>query len=336
MSSKKPLADRVRDGDRLPAPIALALSALTPVQRVGMAFRRMQKVHRVNACVISFGNITAGGTGKTPAVIERALREIATGRRVAVLTRGYAAPSGSQSADSTDLGGATPYHALGDEAALILQKVPGVIVIKNADRVAGAQRAIERHNCDTLILDDGFQQLRLAREEDIVLVDATKPFGNGHLLPRGILREPPSAIARATHLIITRADQCHDLPALQAKLRELAPNAPLRTTIHAPIALRNVASGKTLPLESLRDRETVVFCGIGNPQSFLATLTGLGAKPSKIIAEPDHAALNGTDLPVNDWIVTTGKDAARTFSPVPENLYALEVTLQDYRAPLSH
>lgn len=328
MNSKKSLADRVRDGDPLPIPIALALSALTPVQRLGMAIRKLRPTQRVNARVISFGNITAGGTGKTPAVIERARKEIAAGHRVAVLTRGYAAPSGTRPYDSTGLGDLSPYAALGDEAALILEKVPGVVVVKNPDRVAGAQRAITL-GCDTLILDDGFQQLRLARDEDIVLIDATNPFGNGHLLPRGILRELPSALARATHLIITRADQCADLPALQTRLRALAPQATLRSTTHAPVALRELATGEMHPLDILRGKAVTALCGIGNPNSFATALGALGATVNRLIAKPDHVSASGNELDDANIIVTTEKDAVRGDLPRRNNLFALEIELRD-------
>lgn len=334
MSSKKRLADRIRDGDLLPAPLVLALMALTPAQRLGMAARRMRRVHRVNARVISFGNITAGGTGKTPAVIERAQREIAAGHSVAVLTRGYAAPSGSVPCDSTNLGSLSPYAALGDEATLILQKAPGVIVVKNADRVAGAQRAITL-GCDTLILDDGFQQLRLARDEDIVLIDATNPFGNGHIIPRGILREPPSALARASHIIVTRADQVRDLPALLKKVRELAPHVLIRITRHAPIALRNLATGETLPPESLRGQRVTALCGIGNPESFVATLTALGAIVEQVVAKPDHIAASKHELSGADRIVCTEKDAVRGL-PQRNEMFGLEIALRDLDVPVSN
>ena len=158
---------------------------------------------RVNARVISFGNITAGGTGKTPAVIERARQEVASGRKVAVLTRGY----GSQSKESLIVANESSedlYLRIGDEPALIARKVPRAIVIKCADRVLAAKTAIDEHGCDTLIMDDGFQHVRLERDENIVLIDAANPFGNGHLLPRGILREPLHALKRATHFILTR------------------------------------------------------------------------------------------------------------------------------------
>ncbi len=323
------IAGRIRRGDRIPAPIALALSVCTPAVRVGMGLRKLRRVHRVDARVISFGNITAGGTGKTPAVIERALAEIAAGHRVAVLTRGYAAPSGARPADSTDLRGESAYEALGDEAALILQKVAGVIVIKNADRVAGARRAIDHHQCDVLLLDDGFQYLRLARDEDVVLIDATKPFGNGHLLPRGILREPPTALGRATHVIVTHADAAADLHELDARIRELAPHAPIRHTRHAPVALRNLATGERVPLEWLRGQTLSVACAIAEPGRFMKTIEHLGARIEKAATAPDHAPIEPALSLLSGTIIITEKDAARLSSPQSNDTYAMEIELKD-------
>ena len=323
------IAARIRRGDSIPAPLALVLSACTPAVRAGMAVRKLRRVHRVNARVISFGNITAGGTGKTPAVIERAQREIAAGHRVAVLTRGYAAPSGNRPADSTDLRGETPYHALGDEAALILQKVPGVVVIKNADRVKGAQRAVDLHKCDVLLLDDGFQYLRLARDEDIVLIDATKPFGNGHLLPRGILREPPDVLNRATHIIVAHADLSQDITALDTRIRELAPRSPIRHTRHAPVSIRSMASGDRFPLEWLLGREVNVVCAIANPDNFVKTILSLGATVPKSLFAKDHAPIHKALDLVADTVILTEKDAVRMAPPCPANVYVLEIALMD-------
>ncbi len=324
------LATRIRRGDPIPAPLALALSACTPAVRIGMSVRKLRRIHRVNARVISFGNITAGGTGKTPAVIERAQKELAAGHRVAVLTRGFAAPAGSPPADSTDLQGLSAYEALGDEAALILQKAPGVIVIKNADRVTGAQRAIDRHHCDVLILDDGFQYLRLARDENVVLIDATNPFGNDHLLPRGILRESPSALQRATHLIITHADQCSDLPALEHRLHAFAPHVPIRKTVHAPVALRNLAGGASIDLVAIRGQRVDVLCAIGNPESFVATLSKLGAIVERVVAKPDHSALSENRSSRTNRIVVTEKDAVRGGFAENGEGFVLEISLRDF------
>ncbi len=323
------IAAQVRRGDRLPIPLALALEACTPAVRIGMWHRARRPRHRVDARVVSFGNITAGGTGKTPAVIERARAEIAQGRRVAVLTRGYAAPSGRRPFDSPNLLDGSPFVVLGDEAALILHKVPRVVVLKDADRVASARRAIESYTCDLLILDDGFQYLALERDENVVMIDATNPFGNGRLIPRGILREPPAALARATHIIVTHADRSPDVVELQSRLRALAPRAPVRLTCHAPVAVRDLNTGERHALGWLRDRRVTLACAIASPRSFVDTAVALGARVATVITRPDHASVASAVRSAPPPVIVTEKDAVRLTAPPPES-YALEIELRDF------
>lgn len=323
------IVGRVARGAPIPLPLALALGACTPVTRIGMWRRARMPRHRVNAYVVSIGNITAGGTGKTPAVIERAQIELARGRRVAVLTRGYAAPSGNTPFDSPELGDRAVYHALGDEAALVLQKVPGVIVIKNADRVEAAQRAVQKYGCDLLILDDGFQQLRLERNEDVVMIDATSPFGNGRLVPRGILREPITGLTRATHLVLTNADRATNLDAVREQLAALAPHAPIRTTRHAPVAVRNLSSGERHPIEWLRGQSVTAVCAIAYPERFTQSLESLGACVRDVMTARDHAPVELMLKIAQPPILITEKDAARLTSTPPRNTYALEIELRD-------
>jgi tetraacyldisaccharide 4'-kinase len=226
------------------------------------------------------------------------------------------------------LHGASAYELLGDEAALILQKVPGAIVVKNADRVAGAQRAIEL-GCDTLILDDGFQYLRLARDEDIVLIDATNPFGNGHLLPRGILREPVTALSRATSIIVTHADAAPNCSELDSRLRALAPQASVRHTRHAPVAVRNLATGERLVLEILRGRVVNVACAIANPQHFVDTIRSLGCIVSAVSCAGDHAPIHLARCEARSAVVVTEKDAVRMKLPTDTTVFAIEIKLEN-------
>lgn len=322
------LADRIRRGDAIPMPLAAVLQACTPATRIGMWWRLKQPVEHVEAHVVSFGNITAGGTGKTPAVIERAQQELAAGKRVAVLTRGYGAPSGNTPLDSSELADPSRHLQLGDEAVLILKKAPGVIVLKNADRVASARLAVERHRCDTLILDDGYQFTRLARDENVLLIDATNPFGSGALIPRGILREPLTAIARATEIVLTRCDQAGDTRELAETIRKYALDATIRQTCHAPSLLWNVANGSKLPLSELKGKEIVAACAIGHPESFFETLESLGATISDRIMCRDHQPIPESQLPTDRMVVLTEKDAVR-MDYARENIYALGITLQD-------
>ncbi len=323
------LSEKIRKNESIPAPVAALLSAATPFVRAGMILRRARRKVHVDARVISFGNITAGGTGKTPAVIERVRREISAGAKVAVLTRGYGSRSGKACvvADET-----TPPHALfnliGDEPALILRKAAGAIVVKNANRVDGARIAISR-GCDTLVLDDGFQYVRLDRDEDVVLIDATNPFGNSRLIPRGILREPIAAVARATHIIVTRCDQAGDLSNVLDRIRQFAPNAPIRLTRHAPRDLWRVCDGMTLSLAELKGMRVHAVTGTGNPEAFYRTLESLGAFLATKRTYPDHAMIPcdafDTDVPV----IVTEKDAMRVPEPPPQ-VYALPIELEDF------
>ena len=323
------ITDRIRSGGQAPFLIDLLLAAATPVQRMGMAWRLRQPSTRVNAHVISYGNITAGGTGKTPAVIEHAQQEVKTGRRVAVLTRGYGAAKTQEplivTPDDPRDGLA---ERVGDEPALIARHVPEAFIVKSADRVAGARAAVDEHQCHTLILDDGFQAVALAREENVLVVDATNPFGNGHLLPRGILREPIAAVRRATKLILTHCDQVQDVEALAAQFSLLLPEVPIRKTKHAPSHLWRLGDGEGLDLKSLRGKEVAAVCAIGNPESFFRTIESLGATITARRAFRDHADIPPDAIPEAEIVVTTEKDAVR-MRHAPEGLLALAIELRN-------
>jgi len=329
MSFLDQLAEKVRRGDPLPFPVATVLSAATLIVRLGMWNRLRQPRVRVPARVISFGNITAGGTGKTPAVIERARTEMAAGHKVAVLTRGYGSPNpgelriiegGPSARDKVD--------QVGDEAALIAMKLPGAIVVRCRDRVAAAQAAIETHACDTLILDDGFQYVRLERDENICVIDATNPFGNGHLIPRGILREPLAALQRATHLILTRCDQCTDLKSTLDTLEKTCPGLPIRQTRHTPTGIWRVHDGSAYSLDEFRSKPSVAMCAIGNPEGFRKTLHDMNIKLTEFRTFPDHAQIRADDISRSGTVIVTEKDAIR-MKAAPENVFALTIELRE-------
>ncbi|RPI60870.1 MAG: tetraacyldisaccharide 4'-kinase, partial [Planctomycetaceae bacterium] len=231
--------------------------------------------HSAGVPVICVGNITTGGTGKTPMVAWVAGRLVATGARPAVLTRGYKSVNGKS-----------------DEAELLSQLLgPDVPVIVNPDRVAGAAAAVAR-GATVLVMDDGFQHCRLRRDLDIVLIDATNPFGFGHCLPRGLLREPTSALADADAIVITRSDQAapQALEALRADLSKLAPQAYLYHATHKPSAVLDECA-RPLPLEVLAApaRRVFAFCGLANPDGFFDTVKSLGANLAGQAALEDHA-----------------------------------------------
>jgi tetraacyldisaccharide 4'-kinase len=204
--------------------------------------------------VISVGNLTLGGVGKTPMVICIARLLKARGLRPVVLTRGYM-PSGHRAYVS-------------DEAQILEQALDGVAIVIDPDRYQGGLKAIDLYRPNAIILDDGFQHWRLFRSLDIVLVDAVNPFGSKRLLPAGILREPLSSLRRADLLVVTRADQA-DMEELKKDLQRINPRVPVIEATHRPTGLLNIMTGNLAQLAKL-NRPVVAFCGFGNPASFCA------------------------------------------------------------------
>lgn len=330
MTYAQSLAHRVRRGEPIPFYIAALLSALTRVTRMGMQRRLRQPAARVPAYVISIGNLTVGGTGKTPAVAERARKELDEGRRVAILTRGYGAPSKEPCA-SPNIPREEWYTRLGDEPTMLLQMLPDLIVVKNADRVAGARQAMDEFDCSVLILDDGFQYTKLERDEDILVVDASNPFGTGDLLPRGILREPVEGAERATSIILTHCDRTKILDEVAATIDNLCPRIDVRRTRHAPSALRRLSDGTELPLDKLRGMNIEAACALANPEHFFDSLHRLGAKLTATHVYADHAPLPQSLLNSDRPLVITQKDAAKLSETSNPNLWCLEIELRDFR-----
>jgi len=269
--------------------------------------------------VISIGNITVGGTGKTLATL--ALCQWLISRKItpAVLSRGY---GGEAPADRLVFDGEKlnlgPKEA-GDEPFLLAASLPEARVLVGKDRRRSAELAL-RMGAEVMVLDDGFQYWKMQKDFDVVLIDALDPFGNGHLIPRGMLREPLSALQRAQAIWITHSDMIpkEDLSRLEDSLSEIAPGVPISYTIHQPVALRDFSSGDRIGLWTLERKRVLALSGIGNPHSFEYMLQKLGAEviPARF---PDHhyyredeiAALLGT-LPENiNAIITTAKDAVR-------------------------
>ncbi len=248
--------------------------------------------HRADAVVLCIGNLTTGGTGKTPLVIwlARLLRE--KGLRVAVLTRGYKARETVGNAHSTD------------EPAELASACPGAPVIVNPDRVAGATEAIRGYKAQVLLMDDGFQHRRLARDLDIVAVDATVPFGYGRLLPAGLLREPISGLKRAHAVVLTRCDLAErrgersfapTLDEIEAQIRGIKPDMVIARSVHAPVSL-HYADGSHHDPDELRGKKVFAFCGLGNPVSFLRTVEACGCELIGSQTFNDHHAYTDRDL----------------------------------------
>lgn len=237
--------------------------------------------HKVDAAVVCVGNLTLGGTGKTPVVEWLAGWFRSQSVRVSIVSRGYGVEQGSRN----------------DEALELEQKLPDVPHLQHADRVEGARTAIEEFESQVVLLDDGFQHRRLARDLDIVLLDALEPFGYGHVFPRGLLREPLGGLRRAGVVVLSRADlvdeaerrRIHDI------VRSYNPQAAWCEVRHAPRNLLN-SRGEHRPLDDLRGTRVVGFCGLGNPAGFRRTLAALGCEVAAFEEFPDHHAYERSDL----------------------------------------
>jgi tetraacyldisaccharide 4'-kinase len=238
-------------------------------------------VQRVSVPVISVGNITAGGTGKTPLVAWLAHWLEARGRKVVLISRGYKAQT----------------QRPNDEALELQQRLPHVPHLQDPDRVTAAQAAIEVLGCDVIVLDDAFQHRRIHRDLDIVLIDALQPFGYRHVLPRGLLREPLARLARADVIGLSRADavEAADRAALREEIRHWAPHAAWLELAHRPDTLVNTA-GCSQDVTRLQGRRVAAFCGIGNPEAFRCSLESLGYTIAAWHRFPDHHAFDRQDM----------------------------------------
>lgn len=281
------------------------------------------KPRRVAAKVVSVGNLTLGGTGKTPAVIHLAKRYRAAGERVAILIRGH---GGEQ------LKGVNVVHdgferllnvaQVGDEAVLLADRLGDVPVLAGKDRRLTAAEAVETYGATVLVLDDAFQYRRLAIDTQIVLLDATRPFGTERLFPAGTLRDPPSYLKRADQLWLSRLDHPDAMTAeaLTSRLATIAPAVPVYRSHHTPARLWQFPGGAELPLASLAGRQVLGMAGIGNHGAFWATLQGLGIAGLVEAPFPDHHSYGQSDIAGAvklaqergcDAVVTTEKDAVR-------------------------
>lgn len=228
--------------------------------------------HRPPLPVISVGNITAGGTGKTPFVASLCRILASMGYNPAVLMRGYGASNPEDS----------------DEAMLYKKLLPGVKIYVGADRSLLSLEAV-KDGVDIIVLDDGFQHLRLMRDVDIVLLDSICPFGGGRPLPAGMLREFLPALKNASMFVLTRTDQVSKgmLELIQERLRLLSPSIPIFQSVHRASRLYNL-NGEVMPLESLEGQGVAALCGIGQPEAFASTLRGLGADVHTVVSFADH------------------------------------------------
>ena len=286
--------------------------------------------------VIAIGNLTVGGTGKTP-VVEKFARELRdAGRNVAILSRGYRSKPPPLHhrlvnrlllrADQTPPRVVSDGKSLlldsevaGDEPYMLASNLKDCVVLVDKDRVKSGRYAIEKFGCDTLLLDDGFQYWDLqGRRHDVVLIDRQQPFGNEHLLPRGTLREPPSHLARAQTIFITKSDG--NTGALRERIKKLNSHAAIIECVHQPLYFEDVFTGERKGLEFLQGKKVASLSGIAQPESFEQSLVKLGSELVYAKRFADHHrftqqeilnAINRSKKRSADIIVTTQKDAVR-------------------------
>ncbi len=286
--------------------------------------------------VIAIGNLTVGGTGKTP-VVEKFARELqSAGRKVAILSRGYRSkpvPIHTKFLNKILLReDHTPPRIVsdgksllldselaGDEPYMLASNLKDVVVLVDKDRVKSGRYAIEKYGCDTLLLDDGFQYWNLrGRRHDVVLIDRQQPFGNEHLLPRGTLREPPSHLARAHTIFITKSDG--QTAELRERIAKLNSTAAVIECVHQPLYFEDVFTGERKGLELLAGKKVASLSGIAQPESFEQSLVNLGGELVYSKRFADHHRFSQQEIlnTINrakkrqaEMIVTTQKDAVR-------------------------
>lgn len=291
----------------------------------------LKKQKKLPCRVISIGNITVGGTGKTPLTIALAEEARKRGFKPCILTRGYK----GKARGPCFVWDVSEESLFGDEPVLIAKKLGNVPVVKCADRYKGGIFAIQNSNPQALfILDDGFQHWSLFRDKDILLIDGTNPFGNRRLLPFGPLREPLSEIRRADIIVITKTELATKPKNLIEEIRRYNSRAPIFFSECRPLRFITTTAN-TLNLEWAKGKKFFGFCGIGSPESFRKSLLSVGIELTGFKTYKDHYRYNLDDLETivrsakkcgADWIVTTEKDIMRLKNmEIPPNLVALVV-----------
>ncbi len=296
------------------------------------------KKQQLSAKVISVGNLTVGGTGKTPMVIALAEILMKNNKKAAILSRGYKSQDeGRLKIVSDGKGVKLDTASAGDEPYLIAERLKGAPVLICSDRYESGRYAIENFDADTIILDDGFQNLAIKKNIDILLIDAMNPFGNAHLLPRGILREPFSAIKRADIVIITKADYPKNVPNIVNCIRLYNEHAPIFKAVYKPSILVNIATGRKEGINSLNNKSVSIFSGIANPLSFSYLIKNTGATIVEEFVFNDHHSyirgdlgkIVGSKAKDIDMIITTEKDAVKIRGLIKEdvNIWAVRIDL---------
>jgi tetraacyldisaccharide 4'-kinase len=323
--------ERVISGNRRGLVAALALGVFTLLSMVYLLLHGirllayklgLRRVRSLPRAVISVGNLTVGGTGKTPFVEKLSRLALEMKHKPVILSRGYGSKNGVAS----------------DEALLLKENLPNVPHYTGASRYEAGLNALNEVHPDVFLLDDGFQHWQLRRDMDIVLVDALNPFGYGRLTPRGMLREPLGALRRADVFVITRGDQVESriLEVLKESLAKFNSGAPVFVSRHRVSGIRNVRNQKEMQIASLKGRKVLGFCGIGNPRAFHGLLIHLGVQVAAFHAFRDHFRYTQELLELMvkegmllncEFLATTQKDAVK-LRDVKSDLPILEILIK--------
>lgn len=312
----------------LSIPYALFMRCRASLYRLGVIPSR-----RLPRPMISVGNLTMGGTGKTPMTLFLARELMARGKRVVVLTRGYGgSKEGETLIVADDTGLLLGPEEAGDEPSLLASSLPGLMVVMGANRFSAGELAMERLQPDLFLIDDGFQHLRLKRDLDILLLDGNAPFATGRTTPAGMLREPPSAAGRADLIVFTR---CPDGIQPECAMPYAIPRV---TASHRLAGFRPLTGGECRPLSELSGRRPLAFAGIADPAAFFDGLEGEGVALVATIAFPDHTAYGPQEMEAigrlkqakkADCIITTAKDAVKLqpYRGILRDCYVAELEL---------
>jgi tetraacyldisaccharide 4'-kinase len=344
------IADEAAAGNAFERALQHGLGAVAPVYGAAAWTNRLlhevgvRKRRSLPAVVLSVGNLTVGGTGKTPFTAWLAEWLAGEGRRPAVLARGY----GRQDEEALTVVHdgrhlRAPARQAGDEPVMLAMALEKVPVLACADRWRAGRFALRKFAVDALVLDDGLQHVALERQAEIILVDATRPLSRLRLFPRGTLREPLGVLARAHLIVLTRCDDEARTRRMADRLRKRYPSATVVRTRLAPSGLRRLATGEPVGLEALSGRKAVVACGVGRPEAVRRTVESLGARVVHLEALEDHAwptvsQVHGWEVRRRraraDAVVVTAKDAVKIaeLPEIPRSILVLDVQI-DFVTP---
>ncbi len=317
--------------------------------------KRLLKNNPLGCLVIVVGNITVGGTGKTPVVEKLAKTLQQNGRKVGIISRGYKSKKESLTKKMLRFitnGEVAPPKVVsdgknvllgsklaGDEPYMLAKNLPGVVVVCDKNRVKAGYFAIKDFGCDTLVLDDGFQYLKLKGSLNICLVDSTNPFGNEHLLPRGILREPLHRLSKADYILITKTKNIQQCEELHGTIRKHNSLAKMIYCTHTPRFLVDIKSQEEMNLDFIKGKKVAIFSGIAYPESFEGTIKEQGADIIYTKRFLDHHRFSKGEIKTvfmeafasgAEMILTTEKDAVRLpkiFPKIPLYYLRLEIDL---------